>query len=123
MKLLLDQGLPVSAARKLRNHGWDVTHVAEVNLHQATDAELLNHAAADNSVCVTLDSDFHALLAIRGSSKPSVIRIRQEGLKGSAIAAVLLTIWPCIEARVHDGAMVTVTPRTVRVRSLPIIRD
>jgi predicted nuclease of predicted toxin-antitoxin system len=37
MKLLLDQGLPRSAAAMLRNIGFDVTHVAEIGLSQAEE--------------------------------------------------------------------------------------
>jgi predicted nuclease of predicted toxin-antitoxin system len=37
MKLLLDQGLPRSAAAMLCNIGFDVTHVAEIGLSQAEE--------------------------------------------------------------------------------------
>ena len=70
---------------------------------------------------LTLDADFHALLAVANESGPSVIRIRREGLKGREIAALLLAIWPRIETRVQRGAMVTVTETNIRVRNLPLV--
>lgn len=35
MKLLLDQGLPITSAAILRNAGWDVVHTSEVSLSRA----------------------------------------------------------------------------------------
>jgi hypothetical protein len=50
-----------------------------------------------------------------------VIRIRQEGLKGREVAALLLAIWPRIETQIQRGAMVTVTEKAIRLRNLPLV--
>ena len=121
-RLLLDQGLPRSAVRLLSDAGWDVRHVSEIGLSRATDAEILATARADRRVCVTLDADFHALLATSGDCEPSVVRIRREGLDAIALAALIETVWPRIADALDTGAMVTVTDRAIRVRSLPIVR-
>jgi len=42
MRLLLDQGLPRSAAAVLRAEGRDVVHVSEVGLAAATDLDILD---------------------------------------------------------------------------------
>ena len=89
MKLLLDQGLPRSAAALLREQGIDAVHTGEIGLATATDARILDQAQNENRVVVTLDADFHALLALTGASSPSVIRIRIEGLRASALAELL----------------------------------
>ena len=121
-RLLLDQGLPRSAARLLTQAGWDVVHVSEVGMSRAADSDVLARARAEARICVTLDADFHSLLAISGEGGPSVIRIRKEGLDASGLTALLQGIWPGIEDALVRGAMVTVTDRSVRVRRLPIIR-
>lgn len=54
MKLLLDQGLPVSAAAELRKQGLDVEHVAEIGMMRATDNDILAHARRIDAVCITL---------------------------------------------------------------------
>ena len=118
--LLLDQGLPRSSAALLSEAGWDVIHVADIGMSRADDGDILRRALAEARVCVTLDADFHALLATSGEIGPSVIRIRKEGLDAIALAALLQRIWSGIEDVLEDGAMVTVTERSVRVRRLPV---
>lgn len=87
MKFLLDQGLPRSTASLLRDTGIDTVHTGEIGLATAVDSDILQHAQRESRVVVTLDADFHALLALSGASTPSVIRIRIEGLRAQALAA------------------------------------
>lgn len=81
MKLLLDQGLPRSAAILLGESGLDTIHVADRSLSAAEDSEIIAAAKAENRIVITLDADFHALLALTGASSPSVIRIFESELK------------------------------------------
>lgn len=120
-RLVLDQGLPRSAAELLRQQGWDVLHVAECGLSEATDTRILEYARTNSRAVCTLDADFHALLAVSGATGPSVVRIRLEGLKGPELASLLQLIWSRIEAPLETGAIVTVTERAVRLRRLPVI--
>jgi len=69
---------------------------------------------------VTLDSDFHRLLAISGASKPSVIRIRREGLRGPEAAILITQLLEQLREQLEAGAMVTVTERAVRLHRLPL---
>jgi predicted nuclease of predicted toxin-antitoxin system len=64
-RLLLDQGLPASTAVLLRQSGWDVVHVSEIGMSRASDTDIVQRARAELRVCVTLDADFHSLLASR----------------------------------------------------------
>ena len=121
-RLLLDQGLPRSTAAMLRQNGWDVVHVSEIGMNRASDTDILEHARAGPRVCVTLDADFHSLLATSGKRGPSVIRIRKEGLDATSLAALLEAIWSRVEDALDNGALVSVTERSLRVRRLPIVR-
>jgi len=80
MNCLLDQGLPRTLAAQLRQVGWDAVHVGEIHWSQAEDFQILERAAAEDRVMLTLDSDFHQSLALSGNSQPSVVRFRDEGL-------------------------------------------
>ena len=121
-RILLDQGLPKSAAELLRAANWEVVHAQEIGLATQSDAEIIQYARNEQRVIVTLDADFHALLAVSGSNCPSVVRIRREGLRGLGLSNLLMQIWPGIAAATDSGAVVTVTDSTVRIRRLPIIR-
>jgi predicted nuclease of predicted toxin-antitoxin system len=104
-RLLLDQGLPRSAAALLTRAGWDVIHVSDIGMSQADDVDILRRGRAEGRICVTLDADFHSLLATSGACTPSVIRIRKEGLDAAALAALLQSIWPGIADALAKGAM------------------
>lgn len=119
-RLLLDQGVPRTAAALLVTAGWNAIHTAEIGMNRATDVEILARARTESRVCVTLDADFHALLATGRERGPSVIRIRKQGLDAAALAALIQSIWSGIEPALAQGAMVTVTERSVRTRLLPI---
>ncbi len=92
MRLLLDQGLPRSAARFLRDAGIDTVHVGEIGYFTADDATILQKGRDDGRTVVTLDADFHALLAISRATCPSVIRLRIEGLYGEAAAHLIQAV-------------------------------
>jgi predicted nuclease of predicted toxin-antitoxin system len=63
---------------------------------------------------------FHAHLATTAASTPSVIRIRREGLNAQALASLLRAVWPRVETALDQGAAVTITDSSVRIRRLPI---
>jgi predicted nuclease of predicted toxin-antitoxin system len=119
-KILLDQGLPRLAAELLRQQGWDALHVGEVGLATASDQTILKHAELQGRTVVTLDADFHALLAVSGASAPSVVRLRIEGLKGSELAVLLVRVWERAGSALTRGAIATVTPGSIRIKELPI---
>ncbi len=119
-RLLLDQGLPRSTAKSLRSYGWDAVHVGDIGMSHATDAEIIEKGLTDQRVIVTLDSDFHAQLAVTGAQFPSTIRVRIEGLHGDELAALLIESWNKIEQQLTEGAMITITQKSIRIRRLPI---
>jgi predicted nuclease of predicted toxin-antitoxin system len=121
IRVLLDQGLPRSAVELLRADGWDAVHVFECGLGSARDEQILEYARASGYVVCTLDADFHSMLAVSGSSGPSVVRVRREGLRGPELASLLKRIWDEVGDAIKDGAAVTITDRAVRVRRLPIV--
>ena len=122
MKILLDQGVPRSAAALLRAAGIDAVHTAEVGLATATDERILEFAETEGYVVVTLDADFHAILALAGARSPSVIRIRQARLGAAAVVTIVQSVVQQASAELEQGALVTVQAGRVRVRRLPIIR-
>ena len=122
MKLLLDQGLPRSAVPRLEAAGIASVHVGEVGLSRADDSDILEYARREGLVVVTLDADFHALIALSGARDPSVIRIRIEGLKAEALARLLARVISGSRAEIEGGALLSVTPHRVGMRRLPLVK-
>ena len=123
INLLLDQGLPRGASALLREAGHDTVHVADIGMATASDGDILEKARSEDRAVVTLDADFHALVAVSGASSPSVIRLRVEGLRGEKLVSLLLlAIGECGED-LEAGALVTVQERRLRIRRLPLVRQ
>ena len=120
MKLLLDQGLPRSTVLYLRDKGIEAVHVGDKGLATAADSEILDYGRREGFVVVTLDADFHALLTRAGLTRPSVIRIRIEGLRGENLARLLVTVLQVCTDDLLQGAMVSVTENGIRIRHLPV---
>jgi predicted nuclease of predicted toxin-antitoxin system len=123
MRLLLDQGLPRSAALLLRNQNLDAVHVGEIGLASAGDPEILTRGRQDARVLVTLDADFHSLMALSGATEPSVIRIRMQGLTAAPLVDVIREVISLCRADLETGALVTVRPASVKIHKLPVVRS
>lgn len=119
-RVLLDQGLAPAAATLLRDDGWDAIHVSELNMHTADDADILEMARNTDSVCVTLDHDFHAHLAVARAGRPSVVMLRVQGLDATAQAMLIRAVWQSCQGAIEAGAAVSADTSTIRVRRLPL---
>jgi len=84
-RLILDQGVPRDAAARLRSLGHERVHAGEIGMYKSADGEILAWAADRGAVVVTLDADYHTILAASGASGPSVIRLRRQGLGAAAV--------------------------------------
>ena len=84
MKLLIDNQLPLALAVHLRRRGHDCTHVAEIGLDEATDLDVWNHAARDNSVLISKDEDF-VFLANRPKETGKLIWVRLGNCRNQAL--------------------------------------
>lgn len=122
LRLILDQGVPRDAAQLLRQLGYDCTHVGELQMSRATDAEILAWAREQAATVVTLDADFHAMLAVSGASRPSVVRIRLEGLDARAMVELLSSVLVTYSSDLKRGAFVTVKSHKITYHRLPIGR-
>lgn len=120
IRLLLDQGLPRTTVELLNEDGWNVVHAYQCGLGTASDEQILEYARGERRAICTLDADFHSILAVTGASNPSVVRIRQQGLRGADVASLLKRVWDEVGELLEGGAAVTVTERAIRLRRLPL---
>ena len=122
MKLLIDNALSPQIASALRENGYDAIHVRDINLHAAPDEEVFAEAERDERVIVSADTDFGALLALRGSVSPSFTLFRKTtGVRPSVIGSQLLELLHRYKQEIEAGCILTVTNDLVRIRLLPIL--
>lgn len=119
-RILLDQGLPFTAATILREGGWDAVHVRELGMNDAADSEILEYAARESRVIITLDRDFPQILALTSATRPSTVLIRQQRLRAADVAALIVSIWQGHEQALDEGCVLKVSARGTRARRLPL---
>ena len=120
MKFLLDQGLPRSTIGFLAALGHEAEHVGAIGMSAASDRSILSAGKEREAVVVTLDADFHAILALTNATAPSVIRIRIQGMKGEVAARVIQKVFDAAKEDLHAGVAATVTDRRLAIRRLPL---
>ena len=118
--LVLDQGVPRDAATRLRGLGYECTHVGEIGMGKATDGEILAWSLGRNAIVVTLDADFHTILAVTGARGPSVIRLRIEGLGAQAVVELVQKVLAGFGSDLERGSLVTVKARKITCHRLPV---
>jgi predicted nuclease of predicted toxin-antitoxin system len=120
MRIILDEGLPRRAAVLLREVGVDAVHVTEIAEAGTADLAILEEARTSGAIVVTLDADFHALLAIHGWSLPSVIRIRRQGLSAAGVRDLVIRLIEDHGTALSSGVALSVRAHLVGIRKLPL---
>ena len=121
MRSLLDQNQSPLVAELLDNAGHDSTHVRDIGLRQATDAEILSRAKRERRVVISADTDFGELLADTGDHTPSALLLRRhDRRRAQAVAELILVNLDTIAEDLDAGAIVVFDQERVRVRRLPM---
>ena len=120
MRLVLDQGVPRDAATGPRGLGYECVHLGEVGMSKAAGEEILAFSLEKNAIVVTLDADFHTILAISGASGPSAIRKRLQGLGATEVFEVVQNVLAGYGAALKRGPLVTVKAHKTTCHRLPV---
>ncbi|HCC59083.1 MAG TPA: hypothetical protein DEQ47_17840 [Solibacterales bacterium] len=102
MKFLVDNQLPAALARFLTSRGVDCQHVLDLNLGDASDAEIWAHACQNDCIVISKDEDFLYLANAR-PAKGRLVWIRFGNCRTKVLLAAVERLWPRIEAGLNAG--------------------
>jgi len=121
VRFLIDASLSFRVAEALQQAGHDAVHVRDVMSVNAPDTAIFDHAAGDDRIVVSADTDFGELLARRQTARPSLVLLRRRTRRRpSDQTTLLLTQLHAVADDLQAGAIVVIEEARVRVRSLPV---
>lgn len=120
IRFILDQGVPRDAAGIMRGAGFECAHAGELGMARAEDTAILEVARERQATVVTLDADFHAILAVSMATGPSVIRLRLQGLGGDRVAKLVIELAGRFGAELVRGCLLTVKSKKTTCHMLPV---
>jgi predicted nuclease of predicted toxin-antitoxin system len=102
VKLLVDNQLPPALARFIQSEfGCSATHVADVGLRDASDAEVWQYASKTDSILVSKDEDFTTMILEAPTAK--LIWVRAGNCRKGYLFELLRHMWPRVLARLASG--------------------
>jgi len=120
MNFLLNMNVHRDMAAPLIKRGHVCRHVGDIGMARATDVEIVAEAKRMGEVIITHDLDYGHLLAFSGEKAPSVIILRLRDLHMGEVMPRLDSVWKEIESPLMDGAIVSLSDKSLRIRNLPI---
>lgn len=91
-------------------------------MQRAEEEDIIAFARDRGYVVITLDADFHSIIAVRGLSAPSVIRLRREGCRAEAAVAILARVLERYCEDLAAGVLISIKERRVTRHLLPVGR-
>jgi len=120
MKLLVDMNLPIKFADMLIGEGVVSEHWYRVGAPDARDSEIMSYALEHDSIVVTCDLDFSAILSATKSIKPSVIQVRARNIPWEELSDNVMSSAIQSATELEAGAILTLDAKTSRLRLLPL---
>lgn len=107
-------------ARWLAGEGHDAVHAADLGLQRAADTEIMARASREGRTLITADLDFPRLLALAGTTEPSLILFRQGNWSDTEVVSRLSDVLSALDETDIAQSILVVDRDRVRRRRLPI---
>jgi len=91
LKFLVDVGVGEKVEDFLYKNGYDILSVRKLN-PRISDSEIINIAAKDNRIIITMDKDFGELIYNSGLIHKGILLLRTENCSGDKKAKILSEI-------------------------------
>lgn len=105
MKFLVDNQLPAALARFLASRGHDAQHVLDLQMDEADDQAIWNHAAAQGRALISKDEDF-LHLANRPGANGALVWVRLGNCRKQTLLAAFERALPAIVTALEEGQRV-----------------
>jgi predicted nuclease of predicted toxin-antitoxin system len=120
VKVLVDMNLSPAWVETLGEVGFEALHWSVVGDPRAPDRTILEWAGSHGCVLLTHDLDFGAILAVSGSSGPSVLQLRARDVSPGHLGPLVREALMDYADHLERGALVSLDEATRRARILPI---
>ncbi|MCS7138962.1 MAG: DUF5615 family PIN-like protein [Crenarchaeota archaeon] len=120
MRFLANMCISPKTVEFLRSLGYETSRASELGLSTSTDQEIIDYAAKNSMVLITMDLDMGRIIALIGERKPSVILLRLrkptvENVNKKLSYALNKTI-----DKLEKGVIVVLEEQRIRIRELPL---
>jgi len=123
LKFFLDINISPQVKEFLINLGYEAFHAADFDLFKAKDREILEKAVELDSILLTIDLDFGALLAVEGIVVPGVIIFRLENPSREQMQQRLFQLLKRYSEKELKETLIIIEPTRIRRRELPILKN
>ncbi len=123
MKFLLNMNMPPRLAVRLTERGHLSRHASSIGLSGATDETIIQTALDSGEIILTNDLDYGRILAFQDKRDPSVVIFRVKNNHPDYLIPLLQDVIKRSSEALSQGCIIVVEDQSIRIRSLPIIRD
>jgi predicted nuclease of predicted toxin-antitoxin system len=120
MKIIVDMNLSPEWVNALTDGGHEAVHWSKVGAADADDSNIMAWSRQNQSIVLTTDLDFGAILAASGAGGPSVIQLRPGRHAPVTLKSFLLKAIAASQGALENGALLTIDPQRLRLRILPL---
>lgn len=105
-----------------RDAGIEAAHWSTIGAKNATAAQIMAFAAANDFVIPTHDLDIGSILGATRGNEPSAVQVHGQDVSPDAVGRSVIDALRQMATALDEGCLLTVDPARTRVRVLPLPR-
>jgi predicted nuclease of predicted toxin-antitoxin system len=121
MKIVIDVNLSRRWLNAILSAGLGAVYWSDIGNEEDDDELIMAWARDNDSIVLTCDLDFNAMLAASGASKPSVVQLRPGKHRPELLIGRLALALKTYQMQLETGALLTIDFGNSRVSKLPLV--